>query len=206
MSATPPTSTSRVEVIVINGASSSGKTTLAGALQDALAESWLIFGIDTLISALPLALLEIHDDATIVRRPRDHHVRDGGLSFDADGNVSAGPEFQRLEASWRDGLSAIAASGTLLILDEVFLDGGPSQDRLRRALAGNVVAWVGVTCDDEVAKVRERERGDRVVGMYERQVTRVHQDVLYDLVVDTTERPAHEVAREIAEHFRLAVA
>jgi hypothetical protein len=64
MSAESPSSTTPIEVIVLNGASSSGKTTLAAALQDILEESWLVFGIDTLISALPLDLLEIHDDAT----------------------------------------------------------------------------------------------------------------------------------------------
>jgi len=79
----PSGSDGPIEVIVLNGASSSGKTTLAASLQDVLEESWLVFGIDTLISALPLALLEIHDDATIGARPRDHVFRKGGLSFGA---------------------------------------------------------------------------------------------------------------------------
>ncbi len=53
-----------VEVVFLNGASSSGKTTLAVALQDLFEETWLIFGIDTLISAIPLTLLEEVLDAT----------------------------------------------------------------------------------------------------------------------------------------------
>ncbi len=192
------------EVIVLNGASSAGKTTLAIALQDILSESWLVFGIDTLISAMPIALLEMDEDATIAARPPEHEVREGGITFDADGEIEIGEDFRRLEAAWQRGLSTIAAGGARLILDEVFLDGAASQDRLDRALAGRAVAWVGVTCDAEVALQRERLRGDRVVGMFERQSRRVHDGVHYDLVIDTTSRAPNEVARRIARHFNLA--
>jgi chloramphenicol 3-O phosphotransferase len=103
-------------------------------------------------------------------------------------------------------LSTIAESGTRFILDEVFLDGVRSQDRLDRSLTGRTIAWVGVTCDADVAKVRERNRGDRVVGMFERQSKRVHDGVHYELVVDTTSSTPHEVAQEIARHFNVAMA
>ena len=194
-----------IEVIVLNGASSSGKTTLSAALQEVLHESWLVFGVDTLISALPLNLLTIHDDATIVARPKDHAVREGGITFDAEGEVTVGGEYQRLETAWRAALSTIVESGVRLILDEVFLDGARSQDRLRESLMGRRVAWIGVTCDDDVALEREANRGDRVVGMYERQARRVHDGVSYDLVVDTTSRPSLEVARQIAERLGLVM-
>jgi chloramphenicol 3-O phosphotransferase len=189
-----------IEVIVLNGASSSGKTTLAVALQDILEESWLVFGIDTLFGALPLALLDIDADATIVARPREHDLRDGGIAFAANGDVTVGTEFRRLEEALLYGLAAVAESGVRLILDEVFLDGGASQERLRRAFAGRRLFWVGVTCDAGRANQRERDRGDRVVGMFERQSKVVHDGVHYDLVVDTTSRPSHELARQIAEH------
>lgn len=193
-----------VEVIVLNGASSSGKTTIADALQDLLDDSWLIFGIDTLISALPLSLLDMHEDAIINARPREHDVHPGGISFGADGEISVGPEFRRLEAAWRTGLSTIAGTGTRLILDEVFLEGARSQDRLREALAGRTVAWVGVTCDTDTAIQREQARGDRVIGQFERQNQRVHDGVHYDLVVDTTSQTADEAARQIVERLFVA--
>ena len=41
-------------VIYLNGPSSSGKTTLAGALQEALDGMWLHVGIDKMISMMPL--------------------------------------------------------------------------------------------------------------------------------------------------------
>jgi chloramphenicol 3-O phosphotransferase len=203
MGANSPTVRSApIEIIVLNGTTSSGKTTLAEALQDALEESWLVFGIDTLLSALPLGLWDIAEDAVISPRPRDHEVRAGGIAFSAGGDVSVGAEFRRLEDSWLRGLAAIAASGTRLIVDDVFLDGAQSQERLRLALADRQVLWVGVTCDLDVAVQRERERGDRVVGMVERQSPIVHEGVHYDVVVNSTTQPANELARTIAEHVR----
>jgi chloramphenicol 3-O phosphotransferase len=195
-----------IEVIVLNGSSSSGKTTLAEALQDILAKSWLVFGIDTLFSALPLSLLDIHRDATIGAHPRVHEVRDGAISFAADGALTVGAEFRRLEEALLQGLAAIAATGTRLILDEVFLEGRQSQERVRHAFAERNVVWVGVTCDVLVAAQRERERGDRVVGASEKQSLLVHEGVHYDLVVDTTSNSADELARLIAGHFRIPTA
>jgi chloramphenicol 3-O phosphotransferase len=42
-----------VDVIVINGGSSSGKSSIATELQTVLPESWLSLGIDTFIGTLP---------------------------------------------------------------------------------------------------------------------------------------------------------
>lgn len=189
------------DVIVLNGPSSAGKTTLAAALQEVLDETWLVFGIDTLISALPLALLEIHEDAVIGAHPRDHEVRPGGIAFGADGAITVGAEFRRLESAWLHGLSTIAGSDVHLILDAVFLDGAHSQEGISQAFLGRRIAWVGVSCDPEIATRRERERGDRVVGTFERTAVDIHDRVHYDLVVDTTSRAPDEVAQEIASHF-----
>ena len=41
------------QVIVLNGGSSSGKSSIARALQDVLPGRWLTFGTDVLAEALP---------------------------------------------------------------------------------------------------------------------------------------------------------
>src|SRR3984957_17152500 len=197
----PSRSTHHVDVIVLNGPSSSGKTTLAHALQDVLDDTWLVFGIDTLISALPLSLLDIHPEATLGAHPRDHVVRDGGISFDAVGAITGGAEFRRLESAWLQGLATIAGQGVHFILDEVFLDGAHAQDQLRHALGDTRVAWIGVTCDLDVLNQRERRRGGSAVGEAEEEWRRVRDGVHYDLAVDTTSRPAEELAREIEAHL-----
>ena len=41
------------QVIVLNGGSSSGKSSIARALQEILPTAWLTFGVDVLVEALP---------------------------------------------------------------------------------------------------------------------------------------------------------
>jgi chloramphenicol 3-O phosphotransferase len=112
-----------------------------------------------------------------------------------------GEDFRRAEATWYAGLAAMGRCGTGLILDEVFLGGGASQQRVAAALSGLPVVWVGVRCAPDVATARERARPDRVVGMARVQAEQVHEGVSYDLVVDTTATSAADCARAIASHL-----
>lgn len=171
------------QVIVLNGGSSSGKSGLARCLQSVLPGAWLSLGVDTLIQAMPLA------------------IRVSDVPISADGEVSVGPEFRRLEAAWIEGVAAMAHGGARVIVDEVFLGGAESQRRWREALDGLDVLWVGVRCDGTVAAGREIARGDRVPGMAARQADLVHQGVKYDLEVDTAHTESLECARVIASYI-----
>jgi chloramphenicol 3-O phosphotransferase len=125
----------------------------------------------------------------------------GSLTFASDGSVLAGEKFRQAEAAWHLGLAAVARAGTGVIVDDVFLDGRESQDRLETALEGLSVFWVGVLCQPAVAEARELRRADRVRGMARQQVERVHDGVRYDLVVDTTETASAQCARTIVAHL-----
>ncbi|MFE6893425.1 chloramphenicol phosphotransferase CPT family protein [Streptomyces sp. NPDC057694] len=169
------------DVIVLNGGSSSGKTSIARSLQELLPSLWLTLGTDTFVAALPSA--------------------DAGIEFGADGTVTVGPEFRTVEAAWIAGVAAMAAAGARIVVDEVFLGGAASQARWRTALAahGLDVLWVAVRCAPEVAARREAARGDRITGMAVKQAESVHVGVAYDVAVDTGSSGAEVCAREIAE-------
>jgi chloramphenicol 3-O phosphotransferase len=171
------------QVIVLNGGSSSGKSSIARSLQEVLPGLWLTFGTDVLAEALPGR----GDD------PRS------GLVLEPDGTVTVKPEFRAIEQIWYEGLAVMARRGALLILDEVFLAGGAGQRRLRGLLGDLDVLWAGVRCDPLVAASRERARPDRVPGMAMSQATVVHAGVVYDVEVDTTDCTAIACARRIAE-------
>jgi chloramphenicol 3-O phosphotransferase len=174
-----------IQVIVLNGGSSSGKSGIARCLQAVLPDPWLSFGVDTLVQAMPASLTPA-----------------AGIEVAADGRVIVGPEFRRLEAAWIEGIAAMARAGARIIADEVFLGGAVSQQRWKRALGLLPVLWVGVRCDSAVAVGREIRRGDRVRGMAASQAAVVHQGVVYDLQVDTTHAEALECARLIAARVR----
>jgi chloramphenicol 3-O phosphotransferase len=170
------------QVIVLNGGSSSGKSGIARCLQAVLPDPWLVFGVDSLIQAMPVSV-----QASAV-----------GIEFAPDGEVVVGPEFRTLEAAWMEGVAATARAGARIIVDDAFLGGAASQQRWQKALGTLQVLWVGVRCASAVAAGREIARGDRVTGMAASQAEAVHQGVAYDLQVDTTHTEALDCARAIA--------
>ncbi|MFI9627466.1 chloramphenicol phosphotransferase CPT [Streptomyces sp. NPDC052042] len=169
------------QVIVLNGGSSSGKSGIARCLQSVLPDPWLAVGVDTLIETMPAAM----------------QASASGIDFSVDDGVSTGPEFRVLEAAWMEGVAAMARAGARIVVDDVFLGGAESQQRWRKALDGLDVLWVGVRCESAVAAGREVARGDRIPGMAASQAEAVHQDVVYDLEVDTTHTESLACARTI---------
>lgn len=171
-----------IQVVMLNGGSSAGKSSLARALQAILPEPWLIFGVDDFVNAMPPAMQESDD----------------GLVFHPDGRISVGPGIRRLRDAWDQGVAAVARAGVGVIVDDVFLAGVAVQQRWHAALYGLEVLWVGVRCDPDVAATREAQRGDRVPGMAALQADSVHHGVRYDLVIDTSGQSPQQCAQLVA--------
>lgn len=169
-------------VIVLNGGSSSGKSSLARALQEVLPEPWLRLGVDDLLDALPPRL-----------------TGPDGLDLADDGTVEVGPAFTAVEEHWMAGIAAIAAHGGRVLVEDNFVSGPAAQHRWRTALRGIETRWIGVRCAAEVAAAREQARGDRVPGMAAQQAEQVHRGIDYDVVVDTSSTPAAELAEQLRE-------
>jgi len=174
-----------IDVIVLNGGSSAGKSSLAAELKQRLDGRWLSLGIDDLIKALSFG-------------PNDTSAG-GTMTFVHGGAIEIDPEFFPAQSAWYAGLAAIARAGVGLIIDEVFLNGGQSQDELRKALLGLRVIWVGVQCEADVAEARERDREDRTSGLARDQANRVHVGATYDLSVDTSKTTTDQCADDIIE-------
>jgi chloramphenicol 3-O phosphotransferase len=171
-----------VQVIVLNGGSSSGKTGVSRCLQAILPQPWIRIGVDDLVAALPPSLTD----------------SGGGIAFGQHGEVVVGGGFREIEAAWLAGVAAMARAGARIIVDDVFLGGGASQERVRAPLAGLAVLWVGVRCAPEIAAGREIARGDRTAGMAAAQAETVHEGVVYDIEIDTSHTESLDCARAIA--------
>jgi chloramphenicol 3-O phosphotransferase len=170
--------------LLLNGGSSSGKTTLARCLQTVLDGYWLRLGVDTLIEAAPPKLFT-----------------EGGLDLAPDGQVGVGEDFIELENQWMTGVAAIVRAGGRVIVEENFVSGPRAQERWRRAFGAVSVAWVGVHCPAEVATRREAARRDRIAGMAAFQAEAVHRGIEYDLEVDTSDGGYDKLAVLIRTHF-----
>lgn len=170
-----------IRVILLNGGSSAGKSTLARWLQALLPEPWLSLGVDDLIRAAPPSM----------------ENTPCGLTIAPGGAIIVGPAYRRLEVAWAAGVAAIARSGVGVIVDEVLVDGETGQARWNTALAGLGVLWIAVRCDADEAARREIVRGDRMPDMARLQADSVHEGVAHDLVVDTTANASETCARWI---------
>jgi len=173
-----------IQVIVVNGGSSSGKSGIVRCLQAVLPRPWLAVGVDVFVQALPASL----------------QASGAGIDIGGDGTVNIGAQFRELEVAWMHGVAAMVRAGARVVVDDVFLGGAESQARWRDALAGLDALWVGVRCDKSVLEGRELARGDRVSGMAAAQAELAHRGVVYDLEVDTTHTESLECARTIAAH------
>lgn len=172
------------QVLVLNGGSSSGKSTLARALQELLDGCWLRLGVDTLVDAAPPSLFGA-----------------AGLSLGDDGEVAVGPDWVAVERQWMTGVAAMAAAGACLLVEDNFVSGPAAQQRWQQALRDVAVGWVGVRCSPEIVTEREAAREDRVAGMAASQAESVHSGITYDMVVDTGRSSPERLATVVRDHF-----
>jgi chloramphenicol 3-O phosphotransferase len=160
-----PTTRGPGRIILLNGASSSGKSTLARALQRTLDEPFLHVSSDQFL-------------AGACSRP---------------GATTAGPfnwwhqMRPRFFAGFHRCLPALAAAGNDLIVEHI-IEFPSWRSELAVLLADLDVFLVGVHCDLDELDRRERLRGDRRIGEAREHVTvdRIHTFGRYDVEVDTT--------------------
>lgn len=181
-------------VILLNGATSAGKSSLTRALQARLPKPYLHMGVDSFLAMLPPRL---HDSTDGVRFTR------GGAG---EVQLRLRPAGQALERAFHRSVRAAVDQGLRVIVGDVLLEPWLLQDWVD-ALNGVDLLIVGVFCRLEELERRELARGDRVPGQARSQVGVVHAHVRYDLTVDTSELTIDAAAERVAAHVEhLAVA
>lgn len=161
------------QIIVLNGPSSAGKSTLARAIQAQAELPFLRFSPDLLLfggEVLP---------------PR--HGRGGPFAWEK-------MRPQLFEGYFRC-LPALAGAGNNLVVDFI-IETREQLERLVALLGGFDVFLVGVHCPLPELERREALRGDRGLGDARRDLQSVHSFTVYDFEVDSS-RPADEIAEEI---------
>ena len=162
--------------ILLNGTSSSGKSTIARELQERLPVLYLNFSIDSVLYALPPSDLQ----AMIKGQPITRSEY----------------EYDRLVRGFHAAISGLLGAGNRVIVDNA-ITRDAWRDDFDAAVAPYPCFRVGVMCDIEVARQRERVRRDRAIGTVDREFHRVHRRMGYDLEVDTTPKSAIQSARAI---------
>ncbi|WP_275293978.1 AAA family ATPase [Amycolatopsis sp. La24] len=159
-------------VIFLNGASSSGKSSIAAELLD----------------LLPGPYFYLPRDAVNSMRSRTRTPEFGTPEFDA--------VFERTVRGYHRMLAGLAAAGNGVIADHVLRPHWLAD--CLEVLREQEVTFVGVHCPLPELKRREQARGDRPAGLAERQYPIVHAHGGYDLECDTSVHSPKECAQTIA--------
>ena len=165
------------DVIVLNGTSSSGKTSLAAALQETLEEIYMHVSIDAFWKAFPQKAFA------------PDVIEQTGLCGVAG--------FLRC-------IATLAGTGNKVIVDLVLADKKWAEECVL-LLQPYSTLWVGVQCPLEELERREQARGNRAIGLARQQMHAVHLHVPCDIEVDTLESSPEQCAEKI-KHRLVAAA
>jgi chloramphenicol 3-O phosphotransferase len=167
------------KIIILNGTSSSGKTSIVQALREILDEPYLDAGIDKFIWMLPERYLD---------RPLWDEVL--GLA------TQAGSVGYRLISGMHQAIAALSRTGNNVLADHVLVE--PRWLQECATLFSELPAFlVAVHCPMEVLEQRQRARKNRTWGQASAQFSLVHAYGIYDLEVDTSISSAKECALQI---------
>jgi chloramphenicol 3-O phosphotransferase len=182
-------------LIVLNGPSSSGKSSIIAALQDLWPRPLFVSGIDTFIAGWP----ESHssfpgDDGSAASISAMRIVP--GLGPAPSWIPQYGDEFHAVMRLAHESWAAMSRGGIDLIVDHVIID-ATIRDQARSTLVD--AFWIGVTCDVDELVRRETARGNRYLGFASGTSAVVHLEMTYDLVIDTTNTPTDVLAHQICD-------
>jgi len=143
-------------IIILNGTSSAGKSTLAKALRISLREPFCYYASDQLADA----------------------------GFRADKRFAPSDERARFFDGFHQSIGAFAAAGNDLLVEHIVEDAS-WWSQLQNILQPFDVFWVGVHAPSPEIERRERERGNRYVGEAAFHL-KTHAYCAYDVEVDTS--------------------
>lgn len=165
------------KIILLNGASSSGKSTLASGLQAALPEAFWHYSIDHLRASRVLPWQRIS-------------------SGEFDWKTLRPAFFEGFHRS----VAAFAHGGNNMVVEHI-VEEQAWMARMLALLASVDVYFVGVHCPLEELERRETARGDRRAGEARFDFETTHRFCKYDLEVDGT-RATSEVVAEVVAAWR----
>ena len=159
------------KIIILNGVSSSGKTTLANAIQNTFDELYVRLSIDDFVSMMPSKMVE----------------------------NELGNAFYRSEAILLQTIKALSDEGTNVVVDNIMLTYFETLKQYVECLHDYPVLLVKVVCPAHELRRREIERGDRVLGQGEEQINDLEPQDCYEVCIDTFANTTEECVKLILE-------
>jgi len=177
-------------IILLNGASSAGKTSILQALQGVMDTPYLNLGIDKFISTLPAA-------------DQEHLLWDEVLGYMTPAGPLGrpSPRGYQLISGMHHAIAALARAGNHVIVDHLLIDPGWVYE-CAQLFCDLPLLLVGVRCPLALLEAREQARGDRSPGQARAHFVAVHTPGVYDLEVDTAYLSPLECALQIKHRLQ----
>jgi chloramphenicol 3-O phosphotransferase len=164
-------------IVVLNGATSAGKTSIAKAMQKLLKPIFLHVSLDSFLEMFPGDYDEINS-----KKER----------FDRRNMILS---------AMNVCIHSLASMGHHLIIDHV-LDEPDVMLMLRNQLANFEIKVIGIYCPLPILEQRELTRLDRDAGLARGQFHNIHIDQNYDFELDSSQGSPEECAAKILDFMR----
>lgn len=192
------TQTPKGIVIILNGPSAVGKSSIMRAFQAKHKEIWLGIGIDNLFIGVLPPKFYLED------KPEHHVVMQGIATEDTYGKLFTlhiGKEGQKVIKGMHRAIAAYAKTGNNVIVDYIMYDPTWLND-LKSALSGIHVVYIGVTASLPTLEQREKTRGTSPEGHARSVYETVHKGWNYDLMINTDELTPEQIVERIDEYLK----
>lgn len=177
------------KVIIINGGSSAGKTSMSLEFQEIMDEPYFLLGIDMFWFTMPQKEIDL-ERATAQYYEWCQEETEEGLRYF---RILPGPLLNESMLARYKAMAAYLERGLNIVADEVFWTREWLLESLR-VFKPYDCYYVGIFCEDAELRRREVERGDRYIGWARGSQIYAHKDALYDLEIDNTIKTPLECA------------
>jgi chloramphenicol 3-O phosphotransferase len=188
-------------VILLNGCSSAGKTTLALELQKLSEEHFQYIALDQFRDGLPPSLRGLNSpeqDPGYRGLNVVPEIKDGKLVT----SIKFGDYGEKVLKVMRRTVSQLARAGCSVVVDDILFEKKYLID-YANVLEPNTSWFVAVKCDLDIVRAREAQRAGRFPGTADSHYDSIHEHgVPYDIEVNTSRTCASALATEIIEGMK----
>lgn len=185
-------------VVILNGPSAVGKSSVIRSFQAQQNELWLGIGIDNFFIGVLPPKFYLED------KPEHHEVMHGIATEDFAGKLFTlhiGVQGQKVIKGMHRAIAAYARAGNNVIVDYIMYDAAWLQD-LKSSLSGIPVVFVGLTASLSTIEQREKDRGTSPEGHARSVYESVHQGWKYDMMINTDELTPDQIANRIGAYIK----
>jgi len=189
-------------IIIINGTSSSGKSTISAKLQSQLGDGWLYFSMDGYLSMLGSKFGGLHPDNQEVCTPNDicYAKKHSNGTYE----IITGDLCSKLYTTIPDVLALIAEKGFHIIVDS-FIATMDEFISYKEKLDNYGLLFVYLYASEKIISQREEERGDRLKGSALHWLKTFECQSVCDLSFNTEEADINKISEDIMKKINFLV-